>query len=229
MTARVERELELADRIRVSAEWSRRSMISGGIAERRVCSLQQPVDLNRFQPRPWRTSSGPLAICMVGSLDLRKGFVYLLRAARALLGELPLALHFVGATGDRCSRVLLDRERDGLDVTVQPGDPRDALGMSELFVLPTLEDGSPFAVAEAMACGRPVITTHSTGAAEWVRPGESGWVVDARSVTQLADSIREAVRLRTRLLEMGQVARQDTEKRAGVDCDRALAEWAARV
>lgn len=229
MTARVERELELADRIRVSAEWSRRSMIAAGIAERRVCSLQQPVDLKRFQPRPWRTSAGPLAICMVGSLDLRKGFIYLLRAARALRDELPLTLQLVGATGDRCSRLLLDRERAGLEVTVAPGDPRDALEASELFVLPTLEDGSPFAVAEAMACGRPVITTHSTGAAEWVRPGESGWVVDARSVTQLADRIREAGRLRTDLPEMGRVARQDTEQRAGIDCDRALAEWTARV
>jgi glycosyltransferase involved in cell wall biosynthesis len=229
MTSRVERELELADRIRVSAEWSRRSMISAGISEHRVSSLQQPVDLNHFQPRPWRTTGGPLAICMVGSLDLRKGFVYLLRAARALGADLPVTLQLVGATGDRCSRLLLDRERRGLDVTVQPGDPREALGASELFVLPTLEDGSPFAVAEAMASGRPVITTHSTGAAEWVRPGESGWVVDARSADQLADAIRDAARLRTRLPEMGRVARLDTEHRAGIDCDKALAEWTARV
>ena len=45
------------------------------------------------------------------------------------------------------------------------------------MVLPTLEDGSPFAVAEAMACGLPVIVTDSCGSGGiGCGPGGTGWV-----------------------------------------------------
>ncbi len=225
MVERVEEELALADRVRVSSEWARASLSAGGVPADRLACLQQPVDLNRFQPAWPDGSTGPLRVCFVGSLDLRKGFVYLLRAARLLDARVPVHLHLVGATGDRCCRLLLEREREGLDVTVQPGDPTGALAQAEVFVLPTLEDGSPFAVAEAMASGKPVITTDSTGAAEWVRPGETGWIVKARSERQLADALETAASARARLAGMGRDARRDTERRAGPDCDRALGEW----
>jgi glycosyltransferase involved in cell wall biosynthesis len=134
----------------------------------------------------------------------------------------------VGATGDRCSKQLLATERIGLDVVDAPGDPINALQQSELFVLPTLEDGSPFAVAEAMASGRPVITTSSTGAAEWIRRGETGWVIPARSVEGLAEAMRDAYARRDHLRLMGGEARCDTERRAGPSCDVAVAEWVTR-
>lgn len=229
MVERVVEELSLATRVRVSSQWAARSLEHGGVPRDRITCLQQPVDLGRYLPQPLATGGGgPLRVCAVGSLDLRKGFVYLLRAARQL-GETgtPISLRFVGATGDRCSRLLLERERSGLDVVVEPGDPRPALGDSEIFVLPTLEDGSPFAVAEAMASARPVVTTTSTGAAEWVRPGETGWLVEARSEASLAAALTEAFNSRARLGAMGAAARADTEQRAGSECDRRLAEWVA--
>src|SRR5262249_47982229 len=157
-----------------------------------------------------------------------KGFVYLLRAMRELTTCVPVQLRMVGATGDRCSKRLLATERAGLDVVDVPGDPVASLQESELFVLPTLEDGSPFAVAEAMASGRPVITTWNTGAAEWIRGGETGWVVHARSVDGLAEAIRGAYARRDRLQVMGGEARCDTERRAGPSCDAAIAEWVSR-
>lgn len=94
--------------------------------------------------------------------------------------------------------------------------------------MPTLEDGSPFAVAEAMASSRAVITTECTGAAEWVRQGESGWIVKARSDQHLAEALEAAAAARDRLPEMGRLARRDTERRAGPGCDAALIEWLAR-
>ncbi|NDA92900.1 MAG: glycosyltransferase, partial [Betaproteobacteria bacterium] len=47
----------------------------------------------------------------------------------------------------------------------------------ELFVLPTLEDGSPFVVLEAMAAGVPVVVTTECGSHDMIRTGENGWVV----------------------------------------------------
>ncbi len=226
MVERVNQELTLATRVRVSSNWAAESLASGGVPVERLTCLQQPVDLDRYRCKTVsEPATGPLRVCSVGSLDLRKGFVYLLQAIRSLGAHVPVSLRFVGATGDRCSRMLLERERQGLDVVVRPGDPRDALADAEVFALPTLEDGSPFAVAEAMACARAVITTTSTGAAEWVEPGTTGWLVRPASFEHLAEALAAASDARPRLGRMGELARTHTERRAGPGCDRVVADW----
>lgn len=227
MVDRVEREYALATHIRVSSQWARRSLVEAGIAAERITVLQQSVDLDRFAPSgntPARHHA--LRICFVGSLDLRKGFVYLLRAARA--AGSPVEVTFVGATGDRAARQLLERERHGVSLQVTPGDPRPALAGADLFVLPTLEDGSPFAVAEAMACGVPVVTTTCTGAAEWITPGHTGWVVEPASETALAAALDHASGVRGQLRAMGLAARAATERRVE-GADQAVADWIARL
>jgi glycosyltransferase involved in cell wall biosynthesis len=225
MVERVQHEYEKADRIRVSSEWSKTSLQDYGVAPAKIQVLQQPVDLHRFRPLATRVSpSGPLRICFVGSLDLRKGFVYLLRAIR-LIGARHVSLQIVGATGSRCCARLFEAERQGLNVDCAPGDPLAAYHHAELFVLPTLEDGSPFAVAEAMACGLPVVVTENCGSAEWVTQGLNGWVVPARQTEAIAMAIENAILRRQELRTMGRHARLETERRAGADCFESLRKW----
>jgi glycosyltransferase involved in cell wall biosynthesis len=82
-------------------------------------------------------------------------------------------------------------------------------------VLPTLHDGFGFVVAEAMASGLPVITTDQCGAAEWIRPGETGWIVPAGHTDALASAIDAAAQTRARLRDTGMAARRDIEALAG--------------
>lgn len=225
MVDRVEREYELAHLIRVSSGFAKESMVRNGVPADKVFVCPQPMNRSRFAPpldRPPPT--GPLRVCYVGSLDLRKGFIYLLRAGRAV-GPTKVRFEFVGATGDRGSKVLLARERVGLDVVISPGNPVPAYHRAELFVLPSLEDGFGFVVAEAMACGLPVVVTDQCGAAEWVRPGESGWVVPAGDEGALAGVFCEALTCRDRLVEMGHAARAGIAAR---DPNAALRQLADR-
>jgi len=77
----------------VSSQWAADSLASGGVPAARLTCLQQPVDLNRYRCGPViESSTGPLRVCCVGSLDLRKGFVYLLRAIRILGDHVPVSL-----------------------------------------------------------------------------------------------------------------------------------------
>jgi glycosyltransferase involved in cell wall biosynthesis len=225
MVQRVEQEYTLADRIRVSSEWARESLTAGGVAPGKISVLQQPVDLETYQPPASRAAGdGPLRVVFVGTLDLRKGFVYLLDAVRAT-GR-AVSLDIVGATVDRCTRQLLAAHSDGLDVTVRSGDPRPAYHRAELAVVPSLEDGSPFAAAEAMSCGLTLVTTDCCGAREWVQPGVTGWVVEGRSADAIARALDEALAGRDRLAAMGAAARRATEARAdAARCDVALADW----
>ena len=225
MVSRVEEEYEMADRIRVSSAWSKNTMIDRGISAGKIDVLQQPVDLTRFSARTKpKDFTGPLRLCFVGSLDLRKGFVYLLQAMR-LMAAGRTQLEIVGATGSRCCAKLFAKESRGLNVKAAPGDPLAAYHRAELFVLPTLEDGSPFAVAEAMACGLPVVVTDTCGAAEWVTQGTTGWIVPPRDPESLAQAIQSAFERRSDLPDMGAAARVGTERRAGAHCFTAFREW----
>jgi glycosyltransferase involved in cell wall biosynthesis len=227
MVARVEREYAIAPVIRVSSLWARDSLVAGKVPATRIRVLQQPVDLARFEPGPVEPSSeDALRVTFVGSLDLRKGFVYLLRAAR--MARVPVTVTLVGGTGDPCSRQLLEKERRGVEATVAPGDPRPVLARSDLFVLPTLEDGSPFAVAEAMASGVPVVTTTSTGAAEWIEQGRTGWVVPPRSVDSLVTTLEAAYAGRHELSAMGAEARAAATRRVAA-AETAVADWIASL
>ncbi len=224
MIARVEREYELADRIRVSSTWARQSMIRGAVPEDKVFVCPQPINRLRFHPPAARLpATGPLRVCAVGSLDLRKGFVHLLRAVR-LVGPSRVQVEFVGATGERASKKLFAREAAGLAVTSAPGDPVPAYHRAELFVLSSLEDGFGFVVAEAMACGLPVVVTDQCGAAEWVRPGHTGWVIPAGDPDSLAAVFDAALCRRADLATMGLEARRALEVRDPAAALRHLAE-----
>jgi len=206
MVRRVEDEYQLADRIRVSSEWARRSLVSGGVPDSKIFVVPQSIDVTRFVPGPAMKPSGPLRIVFVGSISLGKGFQYLLKAM-SRIGPRHVSLEMVGATGDPWSKRLFARLKRGLDVVDAPGDPVPAYQRGELFVLPTLHDGFGLVVAEAMACGLPVITTDACGAAEWLREGESGWIVPRGDEDALVNAIETALTLRARLSDMGRAAR----------------------
>lgn len=212
--ARIEEEYALADRIRVSSAWAKRSLAAGGVPAEKVHAAAQPVNLRRFRPPAGRwAASGPLRVCYVGTLDPRKGFVYLLEAARKV-GAARVELEIVGSTGDRCSRGLFERHAAGVVRGCAPGDPLPAYHRAELFVLPSLEEGFGFVAAEAMACGLPVVVTDQCGAAEWVQPGRTGWVVPAGDADALAGALEGALRIRPDLPEMGRLARAEAERRS---------------
>ena len=65
-------------------------------------------------------------------------------------------------------------------------DPRAYFGAADLFCLPTLYDPMPNAAIEALACGLPVVTTSTCGAAELIQPGNNGLVCDAGDPDALA-------------------------------------------
>jgi len=215
MVARVEAEYAVARRIRVASSWALDSMVARGVPRERITRVPHAVDLSRFVPPAIaRLDEGVLRLVFVGQIGLGKGFQYLLEAMRRLDTQ-RITVRFVGATGDPWCRRLFARLSTGLSVSAAPEDPRQAYHQADLLVLPTLHDGFGFVVAEAMASGLPVITTDRCGAAEWVRPGHSGWIVRAGETDPLAAAIEDAMRARRELRDMGMAARHDIEGLSG--------------
>ena len=225
MVDRVEEEYAKALRIRVGSTWAAESMAARGVDRSRISVVRHSVDLSRFTPGPRRPQrENLLRVIYVGSVSLGKGFPYLLNAVRAV-GARRVAVHIVGATGDPWCRRLFKSLRSGLDVTVAPGDPLQAYRDADVLVLPTLHDGFGFVIAEAMACGLPVITTDRCGAAELLRQGESGWVVPAGNVERLAFALEDASRRSGELREMGTIARRTIQSVAGAEARQSLVQF----
>jgi len=81
---------------------------------------------------------------------------------------------------------------------------------ADLFVSPSLQDNLPNTVLESLACGTPVIGSHTGGIPEMVRPGETGWLFETGNVEALRATLREALAtrdltgLRTRCREVAE-------------------------
>jgi starch synthase (maltosyl-transferring) len=85
------------------------------------------------------------------------------------------------------------------------------LHASDLLVLPSLWEGMPNVVLEAMAARRAVVATNVEGVGELVVPGETGWLVPPRDPPALALALAEAADDRDRRRRFGEAARARVE------------------
>lgn len=155
----------------------------------------------------------PRLVC-VARLGEQKGHLMLVEAAALLAAEgldFELVLVGDGPLRGEIERQIAARglERRFRLVGALSNDAvRDAIVASRAMVLPSFAEGLPVVLMEALALGRPVISTAIAGTPELVEPGVNGWLVPAGAVEPLARALREVLRTPTaRLTEMGQAGR----------------------
>ena len=85
------------------------------------------------------------------------------------------------------------------------------LKAADLLVLPSLWEGMPNVVLEAMAAGRPVVATSVEGTEDLIFPNQTGWLVPPGEVSPLAEALIQAADDPTRLLQFGQNGRSRVE------------------
>ncbi len=77
------------------------------------------------------------------------------------------------------------------------------------LILPSFSENMPVVIMEAMALGRPVISTYVAGIPELIQPGQTGWLVPASDEGELAEAIHQClIAPATELERMGQQARR---------------------
>ncbi|MHB8879090.1 MAG: glycosyltransferase family 4 protein [Myxococcaceae bacterium] len=161
-----------------------------GLPRWRVRTIHNGVDVERFHPRPPPDHPG-LTLFGAGYLIRNKGYHHLL-AALSRLGRQDLRLRLAGDGPELSSLSRLAQEL-GLSGRVELLGLRDdlpeLLSGADLFVHPTLFDAFGLAVAEAMACGLPVIASRVGGVPELVLDEETGLLVAPGDVAGLARAI----------------------------------------
>jgi alpha-maltose-1-phosphate synthase len=185
--ARHHAEIACADRILVPSEYVRDTLVARGADPGKLAILPYGVDTARFHPAP-KPERGGLRMLFVGHIGQRKGIKYLLEAVRRL--NLPDAtLTLVGRI--TCDPHALAPWRDVF--THVPHVPfhevHRLFQAADLFVYPSLHEGSAFVTYEALASGLPVITTPNAGSV--VRDGVEGRIVPIRDVEALMAAIEQ--------------------------------------
>jgi len=162
----------------------------------RVCHLGVEPDQFRFALR----DAGPLPqLLCVGRLTPAKGQVLLIRALAQLRDRgLRFHLTLVGAGPDR-DRVEAEIAAFGLRNAVTltgaltQGQVRERFARADIFVLPSLAEGIPVVLMEAMSCGVPCVSTPVNGIPELVVHDQTGLLATPGDVVSLAARLRELI------------------------------------
>lgn len=206
MDSRKLKEYSLADTLLVYSDFHRKSFEDAGFPKNRLFLSPLWVDTGFWCRTKAKTTLSlkpdvPLKLLFVGSISLRKGIPFLLRAV-ARCGK-AVQLTIVGPRTSQTDR-LLDRSLPNIFcLPAQPkADLRDTYEAHDVLVLPSVGDPFPFVAMEAMACGLPVILTENCGTSV----PDATWKVPAMDPESLARRIMEYVADRTLLIDHGEKA-----------------------
>ena len=131
----------------------------------------------------------------VGRLHEQKGHCYLIQAVSKVRKEFPKVKLLVTGEGEEENN--LKKLVKSLDLTNEvifaglSSDIEKILPMAELFILPSLWEGLPNALLEAMAAGLPIIATKVGGIPRVIEDGREGILIAPEDIHGLANAIKK--------------------------------------
>lgn len=193
-------DIERADTVLVNSEFVARTFHFMGVDPARISVIYQGVEDKFLSCLPpvrnyWDDESArPPRILFAGGLSVRKGLATI-QAALARPGLPPFELHLAGSMAAQDQgrfRPLLEDPRVRYHGHLSQAKLAALMSRSDIFLFPSLAEGSARVVFEAMAAGCAVITTENAGTV--VKEGENGWIIPPGSVDALAERIAAVVK-----------------------------------
>ena len=188
-------DLRHADRVLVNSDFVKETFVHQGWDPARVDVIYQGLDESFFDllesvgtPEP--TDRSALQLVFAGAFEQRKGADHLAEALQGL-DDVPWKLQLVGPLNEtmraRHERFLAD-PRVAVVGRVGRGELAERLGMADVFLFPSLAEGSARVVFEALAAGCFVITTKNSGSI--VEDGKHGFIVRPDDPTTTQHALR---------------------------------------
>ena len=147
-----------------------------------------------------------LVVGTIGRYTAQKGQPYLIRAAKRVIARFPKTQFLIMGDGETHGELRRLTTALALDAQCRlrpvPADTRPCHAAFDIFVLPSLWEGSPYTLLDAMAAGRAIVATRVGGVPEMIEHGVSGLLVPARDPEALANgiiSLLEDTEMRKRL------------------------------
>jgi glycosyltransferase involved in cell wall biosynthesis len=193
------------DRIVAVSDEVKKDMVKHKIPEVKIRVIDNGIALERFEKQVetgrMKTQLGleerTRVIGTVGSLVVEKGHLYLLEAARPIL-DIVKDLKFL-IIGDGPLRKLLEEKSEELGIKKhlifagQRKDIPELLMAMDIFVLPSIKEGLPMALLEAMAAKRPVIATRVGAIPKVIENKDIGALVEPKDILGLRDAMMSLI------------------------------------
>jgi glycosyltransferase involved in cell wall biosynthesis len=204
------------------------------VPEERVRLIWNGAPLDEFAPvgterarrvrRELTLADDALLVGTIGRLNAQKGHRFLLDAAALLLPRVPSARVLIAGDGDLMGELRRQAEALGIAGRVvfagHRTDVPDLLGALDVFCISSLYEGTPLALFEAMAAGRPIVSTAVDGCREVLEDGVTGLLVRPADADALAAGLERVLRdaaLREALGRQALAASSRYDVRACVD------------
>jgi glycosyltransferase involved in cell wall biosynthesis len=226
---------KMLDRIiSISAEICR-ELEENGIPEQSVVSIPNSVDVVYFQPGENGSTKKMRSILFIGRLADEKGVHYLIRAVEKLKKKVNgITLFIVGEGPLRRELEELSRHLNVMDETAFVGHTDSVLSYyqeADIFLLPSLSEGLPLTLLEALSCGLPVVASAVGGSREILDPqngeetipkseyriGEHGLLVNPEDDDGLASAVLRLLHDRVLSDTLRKKARSYVQQKYGVD------------
>ncbi|MEW6201689.1 MAG: glycosyltransferase family 4 protein [bacterium] len=204
----------------VSPENLQRTLALRIAPQEKTLSIPNGIDLSRFNTEKigsvlfekFNLQADAIVIGMIGRLDEQKDPETFINAAIYILKEFP-EVKFI-LIGDGPHREKLERTARALKIEKsiifagwQPNVPSLLSGI-KIFVLPSLWEGMPLTLIEAMAAAKPVVATDIIGNREVVVNGETGFLVPTHSPESLASAVIRLLKNPGMMAQMGRAGRK---------------------
>jgi len=175
----------------------RQLFVNQGFAKENQCKVIRGsgVNIDKFKPQV-KLKSDKFIFLFIGRLLIDKGIREYLAAAKELKNNAKIEFHIVGGLYPQNPAALSEKEwfsefENSKNIVwhKKQEDVRPFLAMADVMVLPSYREGLPMSILEAMAMGKPIITTDVPGCRETVEEEVNGFLVSARDSNGLSKAM----------------------------------------
>ncbi len=207
-----------ADFVFVPSQFAYDSFLENGYPKVKLRLIHFGVDIKKFTPQKNKKDNLFRAI-FVGQVGIRKGLPYLLQAWQELdLKDSELLL--IGPIFPDFKDLIKNYNLRKIRFIDYSNNLTQYYQESDLFVFPSIEEGSALVTYEAMAAGLPLIVTHNSGSL--VADGQEGFIVETGSVESLKQALLKFYNNRDLLVAYSKKAREKIEKFTWENYERNL-------
>jgi glycosyltransferase involved in cell wall biosynthesis len=188
-------------------------VIANGIDLQRFCLEKNGNSLRKS----FEITGSDFLIGTIGRLVPEKGYQYLITAAKAICRKYPRVKFIVVGNGplqSELEKLVADNDLgDKIQFSGIRGDIPELLSIMNLFVLPSVSEGVPMVLLEAMAAGKPVISTEVGDIPQIIRHGYSGWLIPPKNTEALAAAMEELIQDSNKAERLALAAREEVKNR----------------
>lgn len=180
----------------------------------KVVTIPNGIEICKFNPS--FPDKRILNIGTIARLVPQKGISYLLHAVPEVVQRFPYVKFTI--VGDGYLRADLESTASNLGISKHvnfvgyQNDVLRYLSRFDIFVLPSVWEGLPFVILEAMAMAKPVIATDIFGVHEGVKNKETGLLIPPRDSHSIAEAILQLLSNPNKAIEMGKKGRKRIEE-----------------